>query len=160
MRRWHFPLNVNGQWIVVPDSPEAQAEYNSAIPLKDLWRFGEGLHVLQDSFSHRGKPGIIYFDPISGTYAGFGHPDARGGWMSTAADQLDRYRIDAIGAAAATFRALLEYRSANDRTFSFPELERRWADFEHASIEAFVRLDKQGRVEWLKTGNVTLTPFE
>ena len=100
----------------------------------------------------------MFFDPISGTYAQFGHPEERGGILDTSTDEPDKYPLLAIEAAAATFAALLEYRSVNDSTFDFEELARRWEDYERAPIVEFINQTRDARLEWLRARHVYLEP--
>ena len=53
-REWHFPADPDG--IVRPGSVTAWAKVQAATRRGDLVSFGEGLHVLQDSWAHQGKP--------------------------------------------------------------------------------------------------------
>ncbi len=58
---WHFPVSADG--LVHPGSEEAKAKAKAGLKKCDIIAFGNGLHVLQDSWSHQGKP----------TVAGIGH---------------------------------------------------------------------------------------
>ena len=51
---WHFPADPDG--VVRPDSAIANAKAKAGITLCDFTLFSEGLHVLQDSWAHQGKP--------------------------------------------------------------------------------------------------------
>jgi hypothetical protein len=86
------------------------AETQRGIEAGSLRRFAEGLHVLQDSFSHQGIPGWHYQDASAGVYAGYGHPDTRGGPWRTTADLPPEFPADTMAAATATFEALLQWR--------------------------------------------------
>lgn len=73
-------------------------------------------------------------------------------------DEPDKYPLLAIEAAAATFAALLEYRSVNDSTFDFEEFARRWEDYERAPIVEFINQTRDARLEWLRARHVYLEP--
>jgi hypothetical protein len=150
LRDWHFPLTMTDEGLrVVPESDEASRLFRAGIAEGSLTRFGEGLHPLQDSFSHQGAPPLHYFDPTTGTYVAYGHPETRGGWRSTRADEPDKFPLDALNAAVATFAAMLEYRRANDPAFTDEEFHARWEAFANAPIMEFIRADKKGRHDWL-----------
>jgi len=51
---WHFPMNAQG--IVVPGAEQARAKVEAGTQGCDFKLFSEGLHVLQDSWAHQGKP--------------------------------------------------------------------------------------------------------
>lgn len=74
--------------------------------------FGAALHVLQDSFSHAGEPGVVCEPGYS-----WGHPNTRGGPLEHFADHTyydggSAKGIDLTrGAALATYKALQEYQS-------------------------------------------------
>jgi hypothetical protein len=54
-----------------------------------LERFGQGVHALQDSWSHQGKPDIPV-PPICSETLAYGHPAKRGGWLWHRADLTPR----------------------------------------------------------------------
>ena len=54
---WHFPADPDGE--VRPGSTAAESKVNQAMEDCDLLAFSEGLHVLQDSYSHQGKPPVF-----------------------------------------------------------------------------------------------------
>ncbi len=56
MAIWHFPVSPDGE--VHPNSAEARRIMEEGIEECDFKRFSEGLHVIQDSWSHQGKPYI------------------------------------------------------------------------------------------------------
>jgi hypothetical protein len=66
-----------------------------------LYLFAQGIHPLQDSWSHRGTPSL---DGVAG------HPKARGGLLSTKTDQPWRWPVEALQAAEATYNYLVAYR--------------------------------------------------
>jgi hypothetical protein len=76
-----------------------------------LKNFGEGLHALQDSWSHKGIPDVPprYCDRNL-TWA---HPSERGGWASHAADLTYLWVGETMSAAEATYKLMLEYLKTN-----------------------------------------------
>ncbi len=78
MQEWHFPTDSDG--IVRPNSVAAQKKVEAGKEACDINAFGEGLHVLQDSWAHQGKPytgGVGHWRDaryVPGQYAG--HPMA------------------------------------------------------------------------------------
>jgi RHS repeat-associated protein len=75
---WHFPADPNGE--VTPGSDAARAKVKAGIEKCDLEAFAEGLHPLQDSWSHQGKP----------LWEGLGH--ARGKAHETKYVQIQTWR--------------------------------------------------------------------
>jgi hypothetical protein len=77
-----------------------------------LYKLGEGLHALQDSWSHQGVPeiprvldGVIACDPT----LAWGHPRLRGGWNSHKADLTYLWPADTLAMASATYDLLRQY---------------------------------------------------
>lgn len=117
-REWHFPADKDG--VVRPGSKVSRYKAGLAVRKCDLKEFGRGLHVLQDSWSHQGRP----------YKAGFGH--ARGAIKipmpmglptqyiklsglaaatSTSADDPSIWQGDVLDAASTTYRAMLDFRT-------------------------------------------------
>ena len=141
---WHFPRSANE--MVVPGSPEAwlitqigiSGQRNGLTAEQAMWFFGEGLHTLQDSYSHQGRPvsnglghsrgfgtALVWIpgptptgrtltrlydldDPLSGARAA----------LSESADDTRLYRADAIAAGRATWKALKDFRTAYPEFFA------------------------------------------
>jgi hypothetical protein len=76
-----------------------------------LGRFGRALHPLQDSWAHQGTPSTPHFGAILACDASLasGHPAARGGADSHAADLTRTAPAEVLAMAAATYDALLRY---------------------------------------------------
>ncbi len=77
-----------------------------------LYRFGEALHGLQDSWSHQGVPDVPQV--LDGVVAcdsalAWSHPRSRGGWNSHKADLTHLWAADTIAMADATYAVLLQY---------------------------------------------------
>ena len=141
-----------------PNSPVARFELERGIAMKNHHAFGEGLHVLQDSFSHDGLPGWHYHEKAEGIYAGYGHPESRGGPKSKKADLPNEYAEDAVSAAEATFEAMLKWRVAKER-ISDHEVTRLRSVFvaERPRILEWARLPSEGaRERWLAARGITL----
>jgi hypothetical protein len=161
LRKWHFPLTCNKRnsktCAVVESSDAAREVYLEGIAELNLAKFGEGLHVLQDSYSHQGSPTWTYRAPELGVLACFGHPDTRGGAWSTRADRPDRYPDVAFRAAGATFRALMDWQRANGN-WTPNQVAAGWEAFSRArpEIEEWIRLPSKGdREEWLAQRGIT-----
>jgi hypothetical protein len=91
--------------------PPDQAAYR-------LLKLGEALHILQDSWSHQGTPGIP--EPADGWFAcdatrAWGHPKARGGWNSHKADLTMYWPADTIAMAKATYDVLTQYPAVSGK---------------------------------------------
>jgi hypothetical protein len=77
-----------------------------------LFKLGEALHILQDSWSHQGVPDIPQpLDGLLGCDAKrtWGHPKARGGWNSHKADLTMYWPADTVAMAKATYEVLTQY---------------------------------------------------
>lgn len=118
--------------------PPGQSRYR-------LFKLGEALHTLQDSWAHQGVadtprlPGEVL--PCDVTRA-WGHPVARGGWDSHKADLTMYWRADVLAMAKATYDILLQYPPT-------PESKRearRWSEIEPllaAFIPASTKTEKK-----------------
>jgi hypothetical protein len=125
-----------GQRVVVAGSAEALAASEEILKIDPgkagftLYKLGEALHVIQDSWSHRGipePPAIVGLqcDPA----LSFGHPAARGGSNSHRADLTWSWPGDTVAMAEASYRVLTRYpaiggakRTAVDWTRLRPEV--------------------------------------
>ena len=106
-----------------------------------LFRLGEALHTLQDSWAHQGIPDTPHLPgdvlPCDTTRA-WGHPAARGGWNSHKADLTLHWRTDVLAMARATYDVLLQYPSppeAKRKARSWSEIEPLLAPFIAASTK-------------------------
>jgi len=77
-----------------------------------LYRFGEALHTLQDSWSHQGIPdsprtigGLVACD----AGLAWAHPGKRGGWNSHKADLTHAWPADVVAMARASYDLMLRY---------------------------------------------------
>jgi hypothetical protein len=99
---WHFPKTARNSGEVTAGSAEAQQIVAAGLQRGSLALFSQGLHPLQDSWSHRGIPSL---EGVAG------HPSTRGGALSTKTDQPWRWPVEALQAAEATFNYLSAYRT-------------------------------------------------
>jgi len=96
---------------VWPDSTEANAIADRGIAECSLKTFSEGLHPLQDSWSHQGIPftkGVGHWRGVVQTADGY--TNVSGTWRAAAsesADSTDYWPADARKAAMATYKKLL-----------------------------------------------------
>ncbi|NLX59860.1 MAG: hypothetical protein GXY74_12315 [Phycisphaerae bacterium] len=116
MAIWHFPVSPDGE--VHPDSPEARKIMEEGLEDCDFKRFTEGLHVLQDSWSHQGRPyisgighgrGAVWVDKGSGGY----WQEERGtlnAALSGNTDRADLWPADVRAAGKATYEALKKFK--------------------------------------------------
>jgi hypothetical protein len=77
-----------------------------------LFRLGEALHILQDSWSHQGVPDTPR--PAEAVFTcdstrAWGHPATRGGWNSHKADLTMHWPADTRAMAKATYDVLTQY---------------------------------------------------
>jgi hypothetical protein len=77
-----------------------------------LYKLGEALHALQDSWSHQGVPELPR--PLPGVLAcdpglAWGAPEARGGWNSHKPDLTWAWPADTLQMAEASYKVLLAY---------------------------------------------------
>jgi hypothetical protein len=124
--QWHFPLSANGE--VEPGNPAARANMEIGLEACDIEKFGEGLHTLQDSWSHQGRPywwGLIgharggYYDDDaewwdgSVLYPGRGWVPVSDEWAaaSRSADNAGIWPADVRAAAMATFNAIVVFKN-------------------------------------------------
>jgi len=97
-----------------------------------LYRFGSGLHTVQDSWSHQGVPDVPrLFEGIAcDANLAWAHPSSRGGWNSHQADLTYFWAADVYAMSKATYDLLLQYplidgtkRLAKDWNAIRPELD-------------------------------------
>lgn len=111
---WHFPADKDG--VVRPNSAVANAKVDKGIKDCDFTLFSEGLHVLQDSWSHQGKPymkGLGHARGAKETEVP-GHWEKLEGWeafWSHSADNVKHWPEDARAAAGATFQKMRDFKA-------------------------------------------------
>jgi RHS repeat-associated protein len=109
-RSWHFPTDTTG--VVVPGSEAARSRYVEGIRGGDITLFAEGLHPLQDSWSHQGRPYIAGVGHPSGYSPARGRLDGFWAAVSRSADDPEYWPADVRAALIATFDALMQYRQS------------------------------------------------
>jgi hypothetical protein len=112
-----------------------------------LYKLGEAVHVLQDSWSNQGVPSVPdVFPAWFGCDAAltWGEPLARGGWASHRPDQTSPWTADVMAMAAATYEALGRYPAgdgARRAAKPWPEVA--------AQLDGFVRATtKSAKADW------------
>jgi hypothetical protein len=133
IKEWHFPADKDGT--VRPNSSVANAKVDAGIKNCDFTAFSEGLHVLQDSWAHQGKPYIAGVGHGRGaewvrdwgwfrTWYGWGwdYGPVGGHWKRTdgtvgaatsgSADDVGLWPDDARDTGMATFKALKRFKDA------------------------------------------------
>jgi RHS repeat-associated protein len=115
MAEWHFPADPDG--VVRPDSRAARSKVEKAIEVCNLWDFGEGLHVFQDSWAHQGRPRLMGVGHWRGASRG-----SDGGWTNISgsntaaltskaghADDIEAWPEDARTTILRTYDYMLEF---------------------------------------------------
>jgi RHS repeat-associated protein len=157
----HFPLDETMQGRlelnVTPGSDEAHAIVNEGIRSGSLSVFGQGLHTLQDSFSHQGEPAEHMRDAQGDVIGAWGHPDARGGKLSTKADHPHEYPSDTLDAILATYSAMVQYRTATEGLDQKAIIEL-WDRYNTAVPELieWVSLDPEKRQQWMQEQGISV----
>jgi hypothetical protein len=107
---------------VAPNSDAARKAALAAIEAGEdqaqfrLSQLGEGLHVLQDSWSNQGVPSVPQLGDIPSTCdsrLAWGHPETRGGSGSHRADLTMGWPEDTVAMAQATYDILKQYPSVS-----------------------------------------------
>ena len=133
----HYPTATSvpaapEQRSVVPGSEAAKSTAMAASQVQPnqasymLLKLGEGLHILQDSWSHQGIPEVpqgpggeaFSCDPMRT----WNHSKARGGWNSHKADLTMYWPADSVAMAKATYEILVHYPSLSQT----PRVARSW----------------------------------
>jgi RHS repeat-associated protein len=144
LRRDHFPRGDSDSNVVVPFSQESQRRVIEGMRTGQLATFGEGLHTLQDSESHRGLPSLFGMS---------GHPKERGGWTSKETDILWAYPRQAAQAAEATYNYLPAFaRQRNGPSQNQPT----WLDV-RSEVAQFIALkERSQKKNWLLAHGVDM----
>jgi hypothetical protein len=122
IREFHFPVSKDGQ--VHPGSQEAQRRSKRGIEECNFEIFSTGLHVLQDSWSHQGKPffkgmghgrGVWRYQWRQGSKVTYGKwhilhgPEAA---MSDTADTVEYWQGDVRAMGMAVYKMMLDFKKA------------------------------------------------
>jgi hypothetical protein len=123
-----------------------------------LYKLGEALHVLQDSWSNQGIPSV---PSVSSTWFAcdasltWAEPTARGGWASHRSDLTALWPGDAMAMAAATYEALGRYPPDSGATRS----AKPWAELA-PQLDGFVRATtKTAKADWFVAHGITDVAF-
>lgn len=169
VRSYHFPSMGK-----VPAAPEKRAVVAGDLSARSevekilkvtpgkadasLLKFGETLHLLQDSWAYQGKPDTPRFPgtPIQcDSTLAWTAPATRGGWASHNADLTHQWSPDTTAMAAATYVALTQYppiagksRTAAAWNTLLPKL--------HGFIVAATKAEKQA---WFRAQDISDTTF-
>lgn len=169
VRSYHFPSSGTvpappARRPVIAGDPAARYEIDKILKVAPgkadilLLKFGEALHLLQDSWAYQGAPDTPVFPgaPVrcDANFA-WTAPAARGGWASHTADLTYRWSADTIAMAAATYVALTRYPPIAGRTRTaapwntlLPRLD--------GFIRAGTKAEKQA---WFKAQGIADTTF-
>ena len=123
-----------------------------------LFRFAEGLHAMQDSWSHQGTSDVprapeaaIACDPT----LVWAHPVARGGWNSHKADLTREWPADTLAMANATYDLMLQYPSIG----SVKRTAKPWSEIQ-ASLDGFIRAStKTEKKKWFLAQGIADVSF-
>ena len=123
-----------------------------------LYRLGEALHGLQDSWSHQGIPdvpqvldGVVACDPLLAS----AHPRSRGGWDSHKADLTHLWPADTMAMASATYEVLLQYPAM----MGVKRSPKPWAEIRPA-LDGFVRAStKAQKKKWFNEHGIADVSF-
>jgi hypothetical protein len=152
------------QRVVVPGSDAAKRlalEIAKATPTQAgylLFRFAEGLHAVQDSWSHQGTTDVpSAFDATVACDAtlAWSHPSARGGWNSHKADLTREWPADTLAMASATYDLLLKYPAIGNVKRS----PKPWAEIQPL-LDAFIRAStKSEKQKWFVAQGISDVSF-
>ena len=122
-----------------------------------LFKLGQGLHALQDSWSHQGVPEVPEIpDRLFACDAnlGWGHPNARGGATSHRADLTMHWPSDTIAMARATYEALTHYPQINAQRSPKP-----WTEI-RSLLDGFVKAaTKSEKRAWFVSNGIANVEF-
>lgn len=155
---YHFPTDGTvgtdpPKRSVSPANPFAMNLIEQARQSKDLRRFGQALHALQDSWSHRGEPDVPIrpLVEIRRPYA-WSHPRSRGGWYRHQADITFKNPVDAKVMAASTYTELRRLCEDGAWCRTMPPAE--WKAIAGV-VEGFVAANTiRGKKKWFREAKV------
>jgi Family of unknown function (DUF6765) len=131
--------------------PAGQANYM-------LFKLGEALHILQDSWSHQGVPGVPH--PAEGIFACdpdwvWGHPITRGGWNSHKADLTMHWPADTVAMAKAVYDVLTQFPMLSGTR----RIARRWDEI-RPSLDGFIAAStKTEKKRWFASHGISDASF-
>ena len=123
-----------------------------------LYKLGEALHAVQDSWSHQGVPelprvldGAIACDPA----LAWGHPRSRGGWNSHKADLTHEWPADTVAMANATYDLLGQYAAIG----GVKRAPKEWAQI-RPLLDGFIRAStKTQKKKWFNEQGISDVSF-
>ncbi|HEV3020525.1 MAG TPA: DUF6765 family protein [Burkholderiaceae bacterium] len=131
--------------------PAGQANYM-------LFKLGEALHILQDSWSHQGIAAIP--QPADGVFAcdrarAWAHPAARGGWNSHKADLTMAWPGDTAAMARAVYDVLTQYPPLS----TTPRTAHKWEQIV-PSLDGFIKAStKTEKKRWFASHGISDASF-
>ncbi|HEX4584880.1 MAG TPA: DUF6765 family protein [Burkholderiaceae bacterium] len=131
--------------------PPGQASYM-------LFKLGEALHILQDSWSHQGVPSTP--QPAQGVFTcdsarAWGHPAARGGWSSHKADLTMAWPADSLAMAKATYDVLTRYPMLTQT----PRTARSWEQIRPLLTGFITASTKTEKARWFASHGIADVSF-
>jgi hypothetical protein len=132
-------------------SPPGQAIYR-------LFILGEALHIVQDSWSHQGIPGVP--QPAEGVFScdstrAWGHPTSRGGWNSHKADLTMYWHADTVAMAKAVYDILTQYPELSETK----RTPRGWNEI-RPSLDSFIAAStKTDKKRWFISHGISDVSF-
>ena len=132
-------------------SPPGQANYR-------LFILGEALHILQDSWSHQGVPGVP--QPAEGVFTcdgtrAWGHPAARGGWNSHKADLTMFWSADTVAMAKSVYEVLKQYPELSEKK----RTPRPWEEIRPALNSFILASTKADKRRWFVSHGISDVSF-
>ena len=146
---WHFPKVRRNEGAVVPGSRQARRFVDQALVTGQLSLLAQGLHPLQDSWSHRGIPSL---DGVAG------HPKERGGLLSTHTDNPWRWPQEALAAARASYDYLATFRLryAHQAGRCSSQSPVTWSAIEPEVASYIALRSKSQKKAWLQLRGITM----
>jgi hypothetical protein len=123
-----------------------------------LFKLGEALHILQDSWSHQGIPAIPR--PADSVFScdrmrSWAHPSTRGGWSSHKADLTKDWPADTRAMAKAVYEVLTQYPSLS----ATPRVARKWDEI-GPLLDGFITAStKTEKKRWFTSHGVSDVSF-
>lgn len=131
-----------------------QIQHPAAKPEVSIHRFGQGLHPLEDSWSHQGQPDSP-LPWMCDANLSWGHPVARGGWRKHDADLTHLFPTDTLAMAEATYAQICGYADkvlARRCNKSFSSLA--------ADVNAFAKANTKAKKQaWFTAHGIQDTSF-
>ena len=123
-----------------------------------LYKLGEALHTLQDSWSHQGTPDVPQWTRgsiVCDATRAWGHPKARGGFNSHKADLTMYWASDTVAMAKATYDMLLQYPASPGTS----RTSKRWDDIRPALARFMSASTKNEKKNWFAAQGIDDVSF-